>query len=357
MQVDQDEHTPEVTVVIPVYNGVDYLAEAIESVLAQTYRNFEILVVDDGSKDDTWAVVEAYMAAHPGVVRGIRKANGGIATALNTGILQARGKYFAWLSHDDRFMPTKLEKQVALLKQHPEMVGVYTDYTYIDGSGACIGRVLSAWYPQPEMLRHLLQCVFINGSTLLIQRQCLIEAGLFDETLRYAQDAMMWVHLCMRYSLAHIPEPLTEYRLHPRQTTTSTKTQAIRRDNIAWLSRAVNEYTVTQIFPELDRHDVSALEMAKAYIYLGEVFAMRYYHFPMGLQQFRRAWLAWPNLRNPVLFRSVKVLSRAVYLYLRTRRVNKRFGRKVPGIHSNAVVVDMRSWREVAKFDGAGAYN
>lgn len=354
MSLEVDKSIPEVAIVIPVLNGTKYLPEAIDSVLAQTYRNFEIIVVDDGSTDGTWAIIEAYMASHPSIIRGIRKTNGGIASALNAGILAARSKYFAWLSHDDRFLPDKLEKQLALLKHNPHAVGVYTDYSYIDAVGVRVGRVYAPWYPQAEMLRHFLQSVFINGSTLVIERACLIELGLFDEGLRYSQDAMMWVHLIMRYPLAHIPEPLTEYRIHPEQTTSTTKKKAIRRDNVTWLARTVEAYTVEQIFPELHRPDVTADELVNAYCYLGEVFATRYYHLKLGIEQFWKAWLVWPNLRNPVIRKASQAVLRFVVFYLASRRRDLRFGKNVPSSQSRPVIIDLRIWTEVVKLHDLG---
>jgi glycosyltransferase involved in cell wall biosynthesis len=299
-----EKPAPLVTVVIPVFNGENFLAEAIESVLNQTFRDFEVLVVDDGSSDGTWAIVERYSAAHPDTVRGIRKENGGTATALNAGIRAAKGKYFAWLSHDDRFVPHKLKAQINLLNTRPEIVGVYSDYSYIDATGNCIGHVYSVSYPPEQMLRHLLQSVFINGSTLLIERRCLQEVGLFDETLRYAHDAMMWLHLVLHYQLGHIPDPLTEYRLHPDQGTFSQK--GIRRDNRLWLQKATETFTINQFFPELNRPHTQA-DSAAAYIYLGDVLT-RYLHLMVCLKQYWRAWRAWPNRHNPAPVKAVRAV-------------------------------------------------
>lgn len=95
---------PVVSVIIPVYNGAKYLMEAIDSVLSQTFTDFELLVVDDGSTDETWGLIQSYGSR----VRGFRKLNGGVASALNLGIRESRGKWIAWLSHDDAFLPKKL---------------------------------------------------------------------------------------------------------------------------------------------------------------------------------------------------------------------------------------------------------
>jgi glycosyltransferase involved in cell wall biosynthesis len=345
------EREPAISVVIPVYNGSNYLGEAIESVLAQSYCDLEIIVVDDGSTDNTWLVIERYMAAYPDTVRGIRKANGGVATALNAGICAAKGKYFAWLSHDDRFVPNKLQQQMDLLKSNPDVVGVYADYSYIDADGRIVGRVFAPWYPQGEMHRHLLQSVFINGSTLLIERRCLLEVGLFDATLRYAQDALMWIRLVMRYSLAHIAEPLTEYRVHVNQTTNTTKRRAIRRDNAIWLNRAIDDYPIQQIFPELDRPDLRAPEIANAYIYLGEVFVRRYYHWLLGIKYFWKAWSAWPNLRNPVAIKTGLALARSIAHYLKTRTTHFQFGENVPNNPEVPIVMDLRPLADLVKYE------
>ena len=313
--------TPAVTVIIPVYNGENYLAEAIDSVLNQTCQDYNVLVVDDGSTDGTWAIVERYMVDHPGVVQGLRKENGGTATALNMGIRAAQSKYIAWLSHDDRFVPHKLETQLRVLREQPEAVGVYSDYAYINAASDYIGRAIAVTYPPAHMMRHLLQFVFINGSTLVVERRCLQEVGLFDETLRYSHDALMWLYLVQRYQLAYVPEALTEYRLHPEQATFARP--EIRRDSWLWLKKATEQFTVEQIFPELNGPGITNADRAAAYIYLGDVFLHCVMHPRLSLRQYWLAWSVWPNLKNPVLrkvVRAVRAIRQHVVKQLRQGR-------------------------------------
>src|ERR1051326_243987 len=104
---------PTVSVVMPVYNGENYLRSAIESVLSQTFQDFEIIVIDDGSKDSTPAIAQSYGDR----VRYVRQENAGVAAAVNHGIAVARGRYFAWLSHDDFYAPEKLAAQVRALER------------------------------------------------------------------------------------------------------------------------------------------------------------------------------------------------------------------------------------------------
>lgn len=119
---------PLVSVVIPVYNGNNYLQDAVNSVFAQTYPNIEIIIVDDGSTDETWPLIEKL----GNKVFGFHKENGGIASALIFGIRKAKGNIIAWLSHDDVFLPTKIVKQVEFLNSNPEMIACYTDFDIVD---------------------------------------------------------------------------------------------------------------------------------------------------------------------------------------------------------------------------------
>lgn len=159
---------PKVSVIIPVYNGQNYLREAIESVFAQTYRNYELIVVDDGSNDGTWDIIQSYGPR----VCGIRKENGGVASALNCGIRESSGDYIAWLSHDDLFLANKLDRQVEFLRRFPDFKACYTDYYVIDEDGKILREVETPWYPRLEAMRVLFGRVYLNGSTMLIERSC-----------------------------------------------------------------------------------------------------------------------------------------------------------------------------------------
>ena len=121
------ETNPLVSIVIPVYNGSNYMREAIDSALAQTYPNIEILVVNDGSIDDTREIALSYGDR----IRYFEKENGGVSTALNLGIRNMRGDYFSWLSHDDVYYPDKIGKQVEALKQQNPSLAVYSNWNLL----------------------------------------------------------------------------------------------------------------------------------------------------------------------------------------------------------------------------------
>jgi teichuronic acid biosynthesis glycosyltransferase TuaG len=200
-----------VSVVIPVYNGERFIKQAVKSVLNQTHTDFELIVVNDGSTDQTEAVLVPWMDR----IRYLKKENGGTASALNAGIRLATGEWFAWLSADDIFYPDKLKKQVAFFKRHPHCDLVYTDYHVINSQGRKLYRVRSPYYEnRRRMIRKLLDHCFINGSTVMARIRCFRESGLFNETLPFVQDYEMWLRLVGRYSFGHIAEPLGGYRKH-----------------------------------------------------------------------------------------------------------------------------------------------
>ncbi|MBX6377399.1 MAG: glycosyltransferase [Clostridia bacterium] len=206
------EDVPRVSVVIPVYNHEEFVAEAVGSALNQTYRDLEVIVVDDGSTDGTPAKVAAFADR----IRSFRKANGGTASALNLGIREARGELIAWLSSDDVFLPEKIDLQVRYLDAHPHVGLCYTDFYVIDARGAVTGEVRCTSLPNREAWTRALlsQGCLINGSTTLIRRNLLAEVGGFDESLPQAHDLDLWIRLSLRTEFGHIPQSLVKYRWH-----------------------------------------------------------------------------------------------------------------------------------------------
>ena len=209
------ELAPRVSVVIPVYNQADFLREAIASVIAQTYRDFELIVVDDGSTDSSGDVARS---ADPGV-RVIRQENQGVSAALNAGIRAARGEWISILNADDLWEPAKLQCQMAVVDRHPEAAFLYTDYRIIDAEGRII-RDLPCPAPDGREAKRveLLKGCYINTDTVLIRRAVLDEVGLFLEREGYAPDYDLWLRIAARYEPWRVPDFLVRYREHGGQT-------------------------------------------------------------------------------------------------------------------------------------------
>jgi glycosyltransferase involved in cell wall biosynthesis len=217
---------PLVSIIIPVYNGSNYLREAIDSALAQTYPRTEILVINDGSSDG--GATEEIALSYGDRIRYLKKENGGVSTALNLGIREMRGEYFSWLSHDDLYAPEKVAAEIELLLKYPEetdLIALSAD-RQIDGKGEMLGAKRSFPFAEGEItvaeeaLASLLQRTVFHGCALLIPRTVFDRLGGFDETMRYSQDLLMWLRIFLAgYRLVYTDEPLVYGRVHGGQLT------------------------------------------------------------------------------------------------------------------------------------------
>ena len=207
---------PRIAIIIPVYNGANYLREALDSALGQTYRNVEVIVVNDGSNDEN--VTEKIAKSYGSRLRYFYKENGGVASALNFGIGAMTGEYFSWLSHDDAYYPTKLERQVEFLrKTGKKNVVLYGDFEIIDGRSKHVGlhhvdRKIA------ESPRRVILSASIHGCSTLVPKTVFEDVGLFNERLRTVQDNDMWMRAHLAgIDFVHIPEVLIKSRVHPEQ--------------------------------------------------------------------------------------------------------------------------------------------
>ena len=216
---------PLVSIIIPVYNGSNYVKEAIDSALAQTYQNVEILVVNDGSNDG--GKTEEIALSYGDKIRYFHKENGGVSSALNLGIREMQGEYFSWLSHDDKYTEDKIEKQVAVLSSYQgEKMLALCENLQIDKNGKLISKKPSLYFSEEKTLtaRVALQNLFrlgtFCGCSLLIPKTALKEAGGFDESLRYNQDGFMWAKIFLNgYGLVYKQNLGCFMRIHEGQLT------------------------------------------------------------------------------------------------------------------------------------------
>lgn len=204
---------PKVSIVIPAYNAIAYLPETVESVLKQTFTNFELLIIDDGSSDQT---VEWASQITDQRVKLISQKNQGLSGARNTGIAHAQGDYVALLDADDIWEPTKLEKQVPYLEGDPA-VGLVDTWTVLaDEQGKSTGQVFGS-RTEGDVWKRLVEfkTVCCCGSSSLIRRSCFETVGVFNRDLRFLEDLDMFIRIAAHYSFAVVKEPLVRYRQHP----------------------------------------------------------------------------------------------------------------------------------------------
>ncbi len=282
---------PRVSVVIPTYNQASFLGEAVGSALAQTYRDFEVIVIDDGSTDNTPEVASSF----PPAVRYFRQENRGISAARNRGIELANGEYLAFLDSDDILLENALEKSVAFMDQHPEAGFCYGQVYSIDEKGRPMrlsrlrGARASCIRDGREQIARMLWRGDIAPSAVLARRSCVEEAGLFNTNVHMGEDVDMWLRLAMRYAVGYLAEPVAKYRVNPQSITAQSSFEANKRSHTAFVQRAL-EAAEFGPHSHMRRKAYFAL-----YCYLSEEAARRGYR-ATGLAYLLRALKACPEL-------------------------------------------------------------
>ena len=203
---------PKVSVIIPTYNRAELLKEALNSVFAQTFQDYEVIVVDDGSTDNTKDVVSFYRDK----VKYYYKTNGGPASARNMGIINSAARYLAFIDSDDLWLPQRLELGVSRLEAKIDTALVFSDMKYIvNGVVSDNNTYFKRYLPaRGEVLERLCLQDFIPTSTVILKKECLCETGYFDEALRVCEDYDLWLRIASRYKVEYIDQPLACYRYH-----------------------------------------------------------------------------------------------------------------------------------------------
>lgn len=204
-------HNPLVSVIIPTYNRAELVRRAVESVLAQTYKNIEVIVIDDGSTDDTASLLAPYLKH---IVYVLESNNGGsVGRARNIGIKHSKGDYLAFLDSDDEWLPDKLEKQVSLLKS-PNVHIAYCDAYYVDEKGDILA--IKRERRRGNILRHLLIDNVVSGSAsaVILRRDCFDKVATFREDIDTPEDWDLWLRLAFHFDFDYVPVPLVKIRVH-----------------------------------------------------------------------------------------------------------------------------------------------
>lgn len=204
-----------ISVIIPTYNRANYICEAVDSVLAQTYKNIEIIIVDDGSTDNTKDIV---LQRYNSKVTYILQNNSGPSSARNNGVKHAKGDLIAFLDSDDVWLPEKLEKQVKLIDQS-HVIGLVACGLYnIDSDGNIVGSpiIKRNYINRRSFLKELMihNIITGGGSNTLIRRECFEKVGFFEEDLWIGEDWNLWLRIAKQYEVKFVEEPLIKYRIH-----------------------------------------------------------------------------------------------------------------------------------------------
>lgn len=223
---------PDVTVLLPVFNGEPFLREAVESVLSQSYKNFELLIIDDGSTDNTATILQSFNDPRIEVIR--QPLNLGLSKTLNHGLERARGRYIARMDADDISLPHRLEMQVDYLENHPEAAVVSSLVELVDLQGVPVGE----WREDreavsPEAIRAMLpRCNCLAHPAVMVRRELLKEYGYWERDLP-AQDYNLWLRMAADgHRLHKIPKVLLQHRRHPASITSTSNLLAFGAKDI-----------------------------------------------------------------------------------------------------------------------------
>lgn len=218
-----------IDVVIPVYNGAKFILKALESVAQQSLAPNKIIVIDDGSTDNTNKLISEYIKNSKVVVQLVKKQNGGLSSARNAGIRESTAEFVAFLDADDVWEKNKLEKQIGIYQktEFKNLALVYCNYDVIDSNGIIKYKNYKAPLDKKRMrgmvFKKLLERnqITSSGSGVLIKREIFNTVGLFDEKLRFAEDWDMWLRIAEKYEVDFVPETLVHIRKHDHNMTHS----------------------------------------------------------------------------------------------------------------------------------------
>jgi glycosyltransferase involved in cell wall biosynthesis len=266
---------PKVSVVMPVYNGELYIREAIDSILNQTFSDFELIAIDDCSTDSSVKLVESY--TDPRIRLITNSANRGVRFVANQGYELARAEYIARMDCDDISLPQRLEKEVQYLDRHPEIAVVGAQSIFIDTADKLHhSQNMLHCAAEPSSIRWTAsyECPFVNPSVMFRKQIVWGELGGYDENATFAEDYEMWLRLLRHnYQGANLPEVLVKYRINPQSLTHSTsasiKYQAISPMRKNYLDTLIPDYeqekdTIVNFFatrsPELATQTIAAMD-------------------------------------------------------------------------------------------------
>ena len=271
---------PKVSVIIPTYNGEKYIREAIDSVLAQSYEDFEIVVVDDGSADNTKEVLDKYEAQ----IKYIYQENQGRSAARNRGVKESTGEYIAFLDADDLWEVDKLMLQMAYFEKNSNLGLIYSDALSVRDREVLVPSLFRERRPYAgRCFDKLLYENFIPTQTVIVKKMVFEAVGGFDESIEVSEDYDLWLKILKKYEISYIDKVLARYRLHNNNVSQDIEKMSLAHHNI--LLKNIHSSKLNIIFK---KNIVS-----KFYYKVGYNF-FNANNFIKAKENFQRSIICWP---------------------------------------------------------------
>ena len=278
-----------VSVLMPSYNHEKFLSEAIESVLSQTFKDLELIIVDDCSIDDSPKIIADYPRKDTRVRVFFHQENMGVSKTLNDCLSKVKGNYVCFIGSDDIWFPYKLERQLALIKKHEDKI-LWSEGEIIDGNGAPTGTTFTKMHQATNkkksgnLFNDILLDNYIFGQSLLVKKD-FIGDNSFDTSLRFLNDYRFIADLASKHDFLFTPEPLAKYRIHGRNS--------ISRDRPRWLKERIllNRYFLQRYGNEISRKlkGILYMKIGSTYADLGRTdIAKRFYLNAISIDHFSR---------------------------------------------------------------------
>ena len=231
-----------ISVILPCYNGARWISRSIESVLAQTYPHLELIIVDDGSTDNSKEAIAQYL--HDERIRCIYQANRGFSGALNSGIKESSGYFMGFIGQDDLWMPNKLELQVKYFSEHNNIDLVHSNYYSVDSEERIIRLVKTkphVFSSKQEVVEWLFLTTNLAFETVLVKKKCFDEVGLFDERMVGYSDHDMWLRVAGRFNIEYLDLPLVKKRQHELQLS-RVRRESVLKDEFLLTEKMITHY-------------------------------------------------------------------------------------------------------------------
>lgn len=317
-------HTePQITVLMPAYNAADYIGEAIASVLAQTFTDFELLIVNDGSTDDTVAIINSFRDDR---IVLINQPNAGVAAALNTGLKHARAPYIARFDADDVCYPQRLEKQLGFLLHNPDYIMVGSDVDYIQENGDFMFHFHCIAHTHQQIIDKLyFYCPFVHPA-VMYKKESICQEGGYPTHAHNFEDYLLWTQLAKAGKLYNIPEALIKYRLNSSSVTMDEKWRGKRFRELK--REAVRRGSITpqegdELLNIIKSQDVRRVKEGSYHALCGKKFLANNYQPAKARQHVKKAIGLYPlRLENYLLY-TVSYMPRWFVLWLHKLSPNR----------------------------------
>jgi glycosyltransferase involved in cell wall biosynthesis len=317
------EAAPKITVLMPAYNAAKYIAEAIASVLEQTFADFELVIVNDGSTDDTLAVINTFNDSR---IIVISQPNQGVASALNTGLQHSRARYIARFDADDICHPQRLEKQYRFLQNNPDYILVGSDADYILENGDFLFHFKCIAHTHEQIIKKLyFYCPFVHP-TVMYRKENICRAGGYPADAHNFEDYLLWTAIARAGKLYNIAEPLIKYRLNSTSVTIDERWRGktfrrLKRDVI--MRGSVTAEEGDKLLAIIKNQDVQHIKEGAYHALCGKKFLANNYQPEKARLHVKKAISIHPFRLDNYLLYTLSYLPEKLILWLHEKSPNR----------------------------------